>query len=200
MGQTAASCIGTERRPRQHPRHEFLEARSRAPGGAADAQSPARLQHTCKLAERAGLFRQPVEDGVEADDVESGARDDGQVVGVGDLELQIGPRLGPGKLDAQRQRIDAQHGAGRADQIGDMLGQKASAAADVEHALAGRDGELPDQKLAGLELTAGADKLVVARQLLVVLSEQWSTRQTCLRRGVDRQGSKFPSACESVRA
>ena len=43
--------------------------------------------------------------------------------------------------------------AGRADQIGDMLGQQAGAAADVEHALAGHDGELPYQKLAGLELT-----------------------------------------------
>ena len=79
MGQPAVwSCIGTERRPRQHRRREFLEARPGTLDAAADAQSPAGLQDTGKLAEQAGLLRQPVEHGVEADDVESGGREGGR--------------------------------------------------------------------------------------------------------------------------
>ncbi len=112
-----------------------------------------------------------MEHGVEAHDVETGGRDGRQIVGVGDLELEIGPRLGLGELDAQRQRIDAQHVAGGTDQIGDMLGQQAGAAADVEHALARRDSKFPHQHLARLELTINADAVVVARQLVAVLGE-----------------------------
>jgi hypothetical protein len=71
MGQAAERPrIGIEGRPRQHLGHELLEARARALGAAADAQSPTGLQHTRELAERPGLFRQPVEHGVEAYDVE----------------------------------------------------------------------------------------------------------------------------------
>ena len=109
--------------------------------------------------------------GVEAHDVEIGGRDRGQVVGVGDLELEIGPRLGLGKLDAQRQRIDAQHVAAGPDQIGDMLGQQAGAAADIEHALARRDREVAHQHLARQELAIDAHAIVVSRQRVVVLGE-----------------------------
>ena len=83
-----------------------------------------------------------MEHGVQADDVEIGRRNGCEIVCVANLEFEIGARFGLGQRDAQRQGIKSQHRAGRTNQISDMLGQQTSAAADIEDALARRDGEI----------------------------------------------------------
>jgi hypothetical protein len=109
-----------------------------------------------------------VEHRVEHDHVAARIGQIVEVVGIADLEREIGPRLGERQADAQRQRIDADHATLRPHQVGDVLGEQAGAATDIEHALARPDCEIGNQALAGLELPRRADAVVVAGQFGIV--------------------------------
>ena len=166
--------IGGKGRLCQSRVHDLDEARGTTPLAAADAQPSAQPQNAREFGERPRLLRQPVEHRIQADDIDRTGRDRAQVMGAADSEFEVGPGSRSGDLDAQRQRVDAQHMAGGADDVGDVLGQQAGAAADIEHALARRDRQRLHQALARLELPPDADALVVARQLVAVLGERRS--------------------------
>src|SRR5947209_3183137 len=80
-----------------------------------------------------------------------------------------------------------------ANDAGDMLGQEACAAAEVQHALALGNGKRLDQALARLELPADADLLVVPRQRLAVVCEGRSGR-SARRHGVRCERCQSQSA------
>ncbi len=170
--EIAGARVTVERRLGQNGAQDLLRLREVAFELGGNADPPARPQHAAEGEQRAGLLGQPVEHRVQHDDIEAVVGQAVEVVGVADLEGEVVARAAGGQADAQRKRIDAQHPALIADQLGDMAGQQAGAAADVEHALARADSEIGDQALARLELAGGADPLVVERKGRVVEGER----------------------------
>jgi hypothetical protein len=111
------------------------------------------------------LVWDPVEDRVEVDHVEAVVGERREIERIADEVRNVCPRALLGQLDAQRERVEAGHRATRAHHRADVVRQQTRAAAHVERALAGRDVQLLNQRLAREVLAVGADLLVALREL-----------------------------------
>ncbi|MCP1830425.1 hypothetical protein J2R76_007125 [Bradyrhizobium sp. USDA 4532] len=93
-----------------------------------------------------------MEDAIEIDRVELRVVEARQFFGAPGGELEVIPLPKARNFDAAGKWIDTDHAAVRTDQSGDEFRKPAGSRPDVEHVLAGLDGERPDQELAVAKL------------------------------------------------
>lgn len=93
-----------------------------------------------------------MEDAVEIDRVELRVVEAQQIFGAPGGELEVIPLSKARNFDAAGKWVDTDHAAVRADQPGHEFRKPAGSRPDVEHVLAGLDGERPDQELAVAKL------------------------------------------------
>src|SRR5262249_27906202 len=134
---------------RERPHCRVAQGRTATTEACTNAEAAVRFQKPGKLLQRPGLLRQPVEDGVETDDVEARVAQMVKPVRVADPKFQSRARSCRCDLDTQRQWIDPQHIARRAGYVGNILRQETRAAANIEHSFARLDCEIPHEHLTG---------------------------------------------------